>query len=134
MTDWEALVFIAVFCGIAAGGCGLLCRAALRDIELLQRRFSTPQAEPVPGTGVERTPPASGRAAVNPPSALPRSPLAPTDVADPRPGASVGPDTPAGAVAPLLPPAASAGLQTPVGSFEAFEPTGPRKRVTIHAW
>lgn len=119
-TDWEAVVFIAALIAITAAGCGLVAWDATRDLERLSRRFVSPQHEAVSGPGFERT----RHHTVAEPSdvdALPRSPLAPTDVADPRPGASVGPDTPAGAVAPLLPPAASAGLQTPVGSTHSPE-------------
>lgn len=100
-TDWAAVAVIVAFMVVPAVGCWWVSRWADRDMDLLRRRFATPQSEAATGTGVERGP---LRDAVADLAALPRSPNSkptpssakawssqtPTGVADPRPAAPVG--------------------------------------------
>jgi hypothetical protein len=122
-TDWQAVVFVAVLIVVPMAGYPLIYRGACRDMELLRRRLADPQCGAAPGTGVERAP--------SDVAALPRSPQAPADAVDPRPGASAGPQPPEGAAGSPSP--AFSGLQPPVGLTGLPPvPTGARRRVVAH--
>jgi hypothetical protein len=137
-TDWQGVVFIAVFMAVAAIGCRWVARSAVREMELLSRRLADPQCGAA-GTGVEARSVDPDKAA----AVLPRShPTSAGSARDPRPVAlPAGPYFPAGVVTPpaeapapgaLLPSAALAGLQTPAGAETILSaPAGPRRRVLL---